>query len=365
MGWLGSWNYRKSHAINGATDAGTGYQVCIKVYYGSGTDGTELVDETIAGKVYCNSHCNSDFSDIRFTDNDETTELKYWLQEKVDNSYAIFRVKVNDDLSSGTVTIYIYYGKDDALTTSDGDNTFIFFDHFPGDSLDLTKWIVREGNVTVSNSDLILTGTTETRGRIDSLISFNPNSAIHACSKINSWGHLQQLISARNGTAFTDDLMIYTFSTSKRCRGEKNNSPFEVTISLPQGTYNKYSILWTSISKFYMDEILLATISSTYTPTVSLNYYYRESNSVGSDVNVDWVFVRKYVDPEPNHGTWGNEEYSIIEITLHEALAIQAKFEIQTVLRMGAKITIQLIQNLKQKIRTILKKTKVYLTEKK
>ena len=44
------------------------YQVAIKVYRDSGgADGTETINGTIMGKVSCNSNCNTDYSDIRFT----------------------------------------------------------------------------------------------------------------------------------------------------------------------------------------------------------------------------------------------------------------------------------------------------------
>jgi len=37
MSWLSGWDYRKSHVINPATNAGTGYQISLTVHYGSGS----------------------------------------------------------------------------------------------------------------------------------------------------------------------------------------------------------------------------------------------------------------------------------------------------------------------------------------
>lgn len=123
MGWLTDWNYRKSHIINSAVEAGMNYKVGIKVYFGSGTDGTETVNGLTFGKVYLGGKGRSDFGDVRFTDNDGTTLLKCWLVERVYDDFAIFWVKVTDDLSSNQ-TIYIYYGKSDATTTSNDAETF-------------------------------------------------------------------------------------------------------------------------------------------------------------------------------------------------------------------------------------------------
>ena len=52
------------------------------------------------GNVYCNSHCKTDFGDIRFTAADGTTLLSQWIQSFTASNSAVFWVKVTDDLSS-------------------------------------------------------------------------------------------------------------------------------------------------------------------------------------------------------------------------------------------------------------------------
>lgn len=88
-GWLTGYAYRKNHTINSASGAGTNYQVCIKVYSGSGTDGTETVYEATCGKVYLNNHASNWPNDIRFTGSDGTTLLYNW-KETSDSSSAVF-----------------------------------------------------------------------------------------------------------------------------------------------------------------------------------------------------------------------------------------------------------------------------------
>ena len=117
--WLAGWQYRKSHVINSAIGAGTNYQVMITVHYGSGADS--------GGDVFCNGHSRTDFGDVRFTATDGSTLLSYWMQSFVAGNNAVFWVKITDDLSSQARTVYVYYGKSDAITTSNGDNTFILF----------------------------------------------------------------------------------------------------------------------------------------------------------------------------------------------------------------------------------------------
>lgn len=128
--WLSGWLYRKSHVISAAVGAGTNYQVGIKVYYGAGVDGTETVGGATFGKIYCNSKCKTDFGDIRFTNNDGSTLLDFWIQEQTDSVSALIWVEVGDDLSSIDRTIYIYYGKATATTLSNIYATFIKADKF-------------------------------------------------------------------------------------------------------------------------------------------------------------------------------------------------------------------------------------------
>lgn len=116
------WGYRKSHMINSASNAGTKYQVRIICHYGDDTDDGE--------DVYLNGHCQPDFDDIRFTDDDGVTFLDYWMEEKVNGDYAVFWVEVQDDLSSQDAKIYLYYGNDAVSSASNGADTFLLFYNF-------------------------------------------------------------------------------------------------------------------------------------------------------------------------------------------------------------------------------------------
>ena len=98
-GWLSGWNYRKTHVIQNATGAGNNYQVRITVHYGTGTDSGE--------HVYLNEHCKTDFGDIRFTDDNGTTLLDYWMESYTIGDHAVFWVKIADNLDNTSATIYI------------------------------------------------------------------------------------------------------------------------------------------------------------------------------------------------------------------------------------------------------------------
>jgi hypothetical protein len=156
-GWLNDWSYRKAHVINSASGAGINYQIKIRAHYGNGTDSGE--------DVYLNTHSRTDFGDVRFTDDDGTTELDYWMEEKVDGNSAVFWVEVVDDLSSQDQTIYIYYGNNDATTISNGENTFELFDN--SKTFNATKWTTPIDDAyrgwTIENGSLVF--FTGTRGK--------------------------------------------------------------------------------------------------------------------------------------------------------------------------------------------------------
>jgi hypothetical protein len=146
--FLSNWQYRKSHLITSATDAGTNYQIKITVHYGSGSDSDD--------DVYLDSKSKTDFGDIRFTNNTGITELDYWMESKTDSDNAVFWVEVGNTLESNQ-TIYIYYGNGDVTTTSNGDNTFLFFEDFDNARFDdgfhediINTALVAYGEPTVS-----------------------------------------------------------------------------------------------------------------------------------------------------------------------------------------------------------------------
>jgi hypothetical protein len=65
-------------------------------------------------KIEYNLNMKSDFSDLRFLNSSENEELTYWLEDKVDSSFAIIRIKTNNES-----LIYMYYNNSLASSNSD------------------------------------------------------------------------------------------------------------------------------------------------------------------------------------------------------------------------------------------------------
>jgi len=272
------------------------YQIYIKAHYGSGTDS--------GADIYLNSHCRTDFGDVGFTTSDGTTLLDYWMESKVDSDNAVFWVEVAEIPAS--CTIYVYYGKSDATTTSNGDNTFNFFDDFPGTSLDLTKWDVVAGTPTVDSSILTCTGA-----EISSDVAFARPLRIRGKARFNTNNYFGQLVAMHDyvsGTKYFQS--IFRHSATPLWRSETNNGGTvdKITLTAPTiGTYYIWEANWiTTYVKVYQDNALIAN-HTLQIPDANLKIRVLSSGN-NPELNVDWIFISKFVDPEPSHGAWGSEE---------------------------------------------------------
>ncbi|MFA5392802.1 MAG: DUF2341 domain-containing protein, partial [Candidatus Paceibacterota bacterium] len=90
------------------------------------TDGA-LTDYQVQVNVAYDADMNADFSDVRFTDENQAA-LSYYRESYTDSTSAVFWVKVPSiPASPGTAIIYLYYGNSSLVTASNGANTFISF----------------------------------------------------------------------------------------------------------------------------------------------------------------------------------------------------------------------------------------------
>jgi len=81
------------------------------------------------------SKADPEGDDIRFYDTGDN-KLSYWIETWDNTGTSIIWVKVP---TSGTSTIYMYYGNPSATSESNGDNVFDFFDDF-NDGVWTDKW---------------------------------------------------------------------------------------------------------------------------------------------------------------------------------------------------------------------------------
>lgn len=101
------------------------------------TSGSSLTNYSTLIYVPYTANIKTDFSDLRFTNSAEDTELGYWIENKTDSDFAWVWVKVPTLTASINTSIFMYYGNSGASSNSNGDNAFLFFDDFSGT---LSKW---------------------------------------------------------------------------------------------------------------------------------------------------------------------------------------------------------------------------------
>ncbi|RKX65973.1 MAG: hypothetical protein DRP42_04005 [Tenericutes bacterium] len=134
-----NWKYRKIVEIDSYTDL-TNYQIKVELNVSN----------------FDFSKAKSDGSDIRFCDIDKTTKFPYWIEEwDFNNKKALIWVKV-PEIKAGKNKIYMYFGNQDAVSESNGDATFAFFDDFLGDEIDTNKWNILEGSPYILNGSLAM-----------------------------------------------------------------------------------------------------------------------------------------------------------------------------------------------------------------
>ena len=270
--------------------------------------------------VFLAGKCKPDFSDIRFTADDGVTKLSYWLQEKVDEDYAIFWVKVPSiPASPGKALIYVYYGNPDAVSESDGEATFEFFDDFDDGVIDSSKWDLSAiGSLSADETDsyLRIYGTRSvTEWNIIRSISKLPrNTAIHyKCMIYSESGNLLW----RMVGGFDDpDVNQETYGGYMKPDSEWRLNVYDGTTVHKESLPGAYEL-----NKWYELVLKLLEESAVFiTPdgNIAVLKAYPSQGKIrigcsgyagsSEETRFDYVFVRKYVAPEPSHGTWGAEE---------------------------------------------------------
>jgi hypothetical protein len=248
-----------------------------------------------------------DFDDLRFTSSDGTTELSYWLESKTDSTTATIWVKI-PSLASGDNTIYMYYANASAITASNGDNTFEFFDHFLGLSLNTDKWnftnVSGSSSIGSSIATLSISGTSSS---YYSMISSNnlfvaTNTIVEARIKLTSSGRVK-----------------IGFQTVVDYFDINNNWGFEQWVpsfaALASGSGSTPS---TSDYKIWKITCSDSFIRSYYDGILQINYA-NPANTSPSRIFIhnyytgtfycDWIRVRKYAATEPT-SSFGTEQNS-------------------------------------------------------
>jgi hypothetical protein len=83
-----------------------------------------------------------------------------------------------------------------------------------------------------------------------------------------------------------------------------------------------YEVLWTSTHVLYVTDGATSTDETTHIPDQAM-YADLEVDGVNASAKMDWVFLSKYVSPEPSHGSWGSEEQASTDYAVSYPLQVK------------------------------------------
>lgn len=298
--WLTDYSYRKEHYITGNASWGgsqTNYNVPIVIYRSTGSDS--------GNTVYVGTDCQSDYDDIRFTDEGDT-ELDYWIQEGYTSSSATFWLECSS-LAEGNNTFYMYYGDADGVDNSDGYETFPLFDDFNGASLNSTQWI-DSGSIYIGSGFCSVTGQSGVPAYLASDDDFGLNQTIFTRSSFYGDSTRKREIMFYEGIQTYLKLRYYPFDSSTGLLAYDSGEIDSDSIDMDTD-YHLYEIKNYFVGNndlFYIDIDGTNEASVELTP-VSGVYGNVQLYSEGTDSNMiitDYIFVYNDNYYIPIHGPW-------------------------------------------------------------
>ena len=268
-----------------------------------------VVGYSTGGDVDCGDHAKSDFGDIRFVNLANDTEYPYWMENYTSDTQATFWIKNTDNAD----TILMYYGNSGVSTTSNGDNTFCFFDNFnSGSSPDTNKWDT-VGTISVDAGYLKLNPSETEKCYGKSAYGVGYSLRWRADVRNDGGGYDQRCMGwVNNYNEFYDYVFMSPHdsgaSDGDKCKKNPSYLLQGHTFSSGYKTYEIMRISSTS-SKFYENGVLTNSVTSaTYNPIISIKPLFYVYTADTDQLWIDWVFVRKCSATEPSWSSFGSEQ---------------------------------------------------------
>jgi len=318
MSWLSGYGYRAKITITGSSDAS-------QTYYPTEIVINETVGANNGNIIYLNGHDLSWPNDIRFTTSDGSSPLDFWRESNT-ASTGNWWVEVDSiPQSPSTVDIYCYYGKSSDTDASSGDNTFSFFDDFPGAALDTNKWTIT-GSPTVASSKVTITSGQ----RIDGKTSVGVDYAVHWYAKMvwaepAAWEGTVGFRDEFGGAIDNDACYNYMYGAISsigcvtRSGGAASGS---VTPGINEDhVYHIFRILRHSatLCRYIIDNDSNRDVTSGV-PTTSLPATATSRASFTGTTEADWVFIRKWTPNEPVDST--NSEEPLVTANMYAGVLL-------------------------------------------
>jgi hypothetical protein len=241
-----------------------------------------------------------DFDDLRFTDLSGSTFLDHWRESYQPSTSAIFWVKIPTiPASPESITICAVYGDNLAVSASNGESTFLFFDDF--ESGTMSKWNTTAAAIVDDTGNQVLklegsgvTGVSRTDSWTNVLISTKVKYVDQGPN-----GYLRHAISARlSGSGNYQFASMYGSGSTHVIR--YNPGYVDLTFcnhAVTTGIWYNYSISLdgADIRGWFNGTPSCVATDSTHTSGgIAVSLW-----GAGVVNYVDDVYVRPYMTPEP------------------------------------------------------------------
>ena len=330
-------NYIGMTLTGSSAGAVTNYQIPITVYRTTGTNS--------GSSVYLGTTIYSDYSNLYFLASDQVTKLPFYIESStITATSALIWVSVSTiPASPSTVKVYLYwYVSGTNPISQNGTNTFLLFDDFTGSASAAPNSSIWTLTIKGSGGTGALTGSgtvqlSPTNSTISSvsLLSVNTLPANNFCIHVrrqfsgiqytditfaqtnsvqdldtggqSSWWHTtlaQGYLVEKQNISGQDHLMI------KGATGTGGSDLTSLFGSTPVNTWELIDFSYTSSGLLTWAINGSTQASATNTTYLSGGKYLLISQGMYSSTSgyvttVDYVFVRKYVSPEPSVTAWG------------------------------------------------------------
>jgi len=242
-----------------------------------------------------------DGDDIRFTDADGAN-LGYWIEEFDAGSERVrIWVKVPEIPADSDDRITMWYGNPGAVSESDGEAVFEFFDDFEGVYIDEIKWHVNYGMPSVSHGVLSLNGECVLSEKVE---AFGYNYIFESFSRVSDTGsEPKSFLRSTNDYTAIDGSDRFEFGSwtdmDKMQLANVNDGEF-LAATKTEKFPTSFEVLGIARSNTKTESFQNYVPELMNRENVPNSPLYLQLYSWGGETHyVDWTRVRRYINPEP------------------------------------------------------------------
>ena len=308
MAWLAGWRYRKQFSISRSSGAVTNYQIKFEI---STPD--------------LNYHCLESFNDLRFT-NESGDVLNYWIEEITGASpdlTAKIWIKFDSIITTDT-NFYLYYGKSNASSISNGSNTFGYFIN----NSNTTGWTKSNEEIAISTNGDFLKFYKATHESLSdayrSMSLTNDKNTIYIGLKHEDMEVDQEVetILHNSATCIADIKLCkyadqthwyYNNGTSDQIGGDLTKSTeyvFKISVDEINSKVSYY--------QYNTSYSLLSSITDSDFPSVTSNQGLEIKSNYYFNLNIKWLFYIEWLSSEPDVGSFSEEEETFIGLAAEQ-----------------------------------------------